>query len=106
MHKPDVARTIMALGTAARSEAYKRRSKLGATVREMRARRLPDNWARYAKTRRLFPDSRTRSEEARKLRESYVAVENRAIELLKARPGQAKFGGRGAPGPVLSASDP
>jgi hypothetical protein len=105
MHNPDAARTIMALGTAARSEAYKRRSKLGAAIREMRARRLADNWARHADTRRRFPDSHTRGEEARKLRESYVAVENRAIELLKARSAQPKFGWRDALALVLSASD-
>src|SRR2546429_116628 len=66
-HRPDVARTIMSLGTAARKEAYKSRTKLGAEIREMRARRLADNWSRRADTLRRFPDSHIRHAEARKL---------------------------------------
>ena len=105
MHEPDDARTIMALGTAARREAYKRPgSDLGANIRKMRAARLADNWARRAKTKSRYPDTRVRRDEARKLREAYVAVENAAIELLRSRKSR-NFGWKDALRRVLSSDD-
>jgi hypothetical protein len=105
MHKPDVARTILALGTAARSEAYKRRSKLGAQIREMRAKRLADNWARRAATKRTIPDSKMRRSQARRLCESYIAVENAALELTKAKSRNGRPGWRDALSTVLNTTD-
>jgi hypothetical protein len=84
MHKPDTARLILSLGTAARAEGYKR-PKLNAEIRELRAGRLADNWKRRAAARRLpAPERRKKAEQ---MRQDFVELENRVAKRMQANKG-------------------
>jgi hypothetical protein len=80
MHKPDAARLIMSLGTAARSEGYKR-PKLNPEIRKLRARRLAGNWNRRAEARRL--EDAERRKIAAQMERDFIELENRVAERMR-----------------------